>query len=156
HLFPALAASTSNPLTPLTLVGRVFSALFDSGTILVSGYLTLLLVRDATPGQARGWNVALLVAGLETFTPLQLQLSHLYACDTLLLFFCWLRLLACVALVEAERPLLWSFVAGLSYGLALATKFSAAPLAVPLGMALLLRWFWKRDLLGQILSLLEI
>ncbi|GAC1657703.1 MAG: hypothetical protein NVS4B7_03590 [Ktedonobacteraceae bacterium] len=135
HFYPPIGT-----LANLTLVGRVLSALFDSGTILLTGYLALLLADDTTPGRQHGWALALLAAALVTFTPLQLQLSHFYAVDTILLFFIMLTLLACVALVKTAAPVRWSILAGLGYGLALATKFSAAPLAVPLLVATALHW----------------
>src|SRR5579875_1567067 len=99
--------------------------------------------------------LALLAAALVAFTPFQLQLAHFYAVDTLLLFFVMLTIVACVALVTAERPLLWSFIAGTGYGLALATKFSAAPLAVPLLIAIMLRWRRERDILSALNELLS-
>jgi len=124
----------------LTLVGRVLNAAFDSGTILLTGWLGLLLAEDHTAERRRAWALALLAAALVALTPLQLQLSLFYAVDTMLLFFVTLTLLACVALVDTDAPIRWSLVAGLGYGLALATKFSAAPLVVPLFIACILRW----------------
>jgi hypothetical protein len=149
HYFPML-----NSLAGLTLVGRVVSALFDSGTIILTGWLGLLLVADTTPGRPHAWNVALLAAALVVFTPLQLQLAHFYAVDTMLLFFVMLTLIACVALVGTEKVMWWSCVAGVSYGLALATKFSAAPLGVSLAIALGLRWWRERDWLSALVTLL--
>lgn len=137
----------------LTLVGRVLSALFDGGTVLLTGWLGLLLTQDTTPGRHYAWNVAFLAAALVAFTPLQLQLSHFYAVDTMLLFFVVLTVLACVVLVDTNAPVRWSFVLGFGYGLALATKFSAAPLAVPLLVAALLRWY-RRDFFSALASLL--
>jgi YYY domain-containing protein len=125
----------------LTLTGRALNAIFDCGTILLAGWLGLLLTRDRTPGRRYAWSVALLAAALVAFTPLQVQLSHFYAVDTLLLFFVTLTVLACVVLVDTDKPVRWSLIAGLGYGLALATKFSAAPLAVPLCVALAMRWY---------------
>jgi hypothetical protein len=113
----------------------------------------LLLVDDETPGRRYAWNVTLLAAGLVAFTPFQIQLSHFYAVDTMLLFFVVLTVLACVALVDTGKPIRWSLVAGIGYGLALATKFSAAPLIVPLFVALLLRWY-RRDFFSAFASLL--
>jgi len=136
----------------LTLVGRVLNAAFDSGTILLTGWLGLLLAGDHTAERRRAWTLALLAAALVAFTPLQLQLSHFYAVDTMLLFFVTLTLLACVALVDTDAPVRWSLVAGLGYGLALATKFSAAPLVVPLFVACILRWR-RRDLFAALGSL---
>ena len=139
------SGSPSDAFVSYTLLGRVLSALFDAGTILLTGWMALLLVKDTTPGRSHAWSVALLAAALVAFTPFQLQLSHFYAVDTMLLFFVMLTILACIALVETKRPLLWSFVAGLGYGLALATKFSAAPLAVPLFVAIVLSWYHRSD-----------
>jgi len=139
--------------TNLTLVGRVLSTLFDCGTILFTGLLALKLTNDTTPGRRYAWNVALLAAALVAFTPLQLQLSHFYAVDTLLLFFVILTVYACVSLIDTEKPIRWSLLTGLGYGLALATKFSAAPLAVPLLVAVLLRWR-KQDFFTSLTSFL--
>jgi YYY domain-containing protein len=148
HFFPSLTSFTN-----LTLVGRALSALFDSGTVLLTALLALRLVRDDLPGRPRAWNVAFFAAALVTFTPLQLQLAHFYAVDSILLFFVMLTLLACVALVQTERVLRWSTLAALAYGLALGTKFSAAPLAVPICVAFLLRWYARRDFLHELVLL---
>ncbi len=148
HFYP-----TIDSMPNLTLVGRVLSALFDSGTILLTGWLALRLSHDTTPGRPRAWNFALLAAALVTFTPFEIQQAHYFAVDSILLFFIVLTVLACVALVDTEKIVRWSLVAGLGYGLALATKFSAAPLAVPLLVALLLRWY-RRDFYTSLLSLL--
>jgi YYY domain-containing protein len=136
HISPTLANFAN-----LTLTGRVLNALFDTGTILLTGCLGLVLTSDRTPGRRYAWSVALLAAALVAFTPLQLQLSHFYTVDTMLLFFVTLTIFACVVLVDSDKPVRWSLIAGLGYGLALATKFSAAPLAVPLFVALAMRWY---------------
>jgi hypothetical protein len=149
--FPALGNFAT-----LTLLGRAISALFDSGTIVLTALLALLLVEDEQPSRPRAWAVALLAAALVMFTPLQLQLSHFYAVDTILVFFITLTVLACVALVKSEHPLRWALLAGLGYGLALATKFSAAPLIVPLGLAFGLRWWRQGSLQGWGLFLLSL
>jgi hypothetical protein len=136
HISPTLASFAN-----LTLTGRVINALFDTGTILLTGYLGLLLTHDRTPGRKYAWSVAVLAAALVAFTPLQVQLSHFYTVDTMLLFFITLTVLACVVLVDTGKPVRWSLLAGLGFGLALATKFSAAPLIVPLTVALAMRWY---------------
>jgi YYY domain-containing protein len=148
HIYPGI-----NTMPNLTLLGRVLSALFDTGTILLTGWLGLILSGDTAPGRKYGWNLALFAAALVTFTPFEIQQAHFYAVDTLLLFFITLTLLASVALVSTDAPIRWSLVAGLGYGLALSTKFSAAPLAVPIIVALLLHWY-KRDFYSSLLSLL--
>ena len=139
--------------TNLTLVGRVLSALFDSGTVLFTGLLALKLMEDVAPGRRYAWNVALLAAALVAFTPLQLQLSHFYAVDTILLFFVVLTVYACVYLIDTQKPIRWALLVGFGYGLALGTKFSAAPLAVPLLVAVVLRWR-KQDFFTSLTSLL--
>jgi len=147
HISPTLGT-----FAHLTLVGRVLSAIFDSGTVLLTGWLGLLLMRDDAAGDRFCWYVALLAAALVAFIPFQLQLSHFYAVDTMLLFFVTLTVLGCVALVNTNRPLRFALVIGLGYGLGLATKFSAAPLAVPLLVAALLRWY-RRDFFSAFGSL---
>ncbi|GAC1345766.1 MAG: hypothetical protein NVSMB27_08330 [Ktedonobacteraceae bacterium] len=147
HFYPDVVS-----LANLALVGRTLNAIFECGTILLTGWLALLLAGDAdtTPNRRYAWSLALLSAALVTFTPFQLQLSHFYAVDTMLLFFVMLTILACVALVHTNAPLRWSLIAGLGYGLALATKISAAPLLIPLIVALLLRWH-KHDLFSTLI-----
>lgn len=147
------SASSATSFVDLTLLGRALSALFDSGTILLTGLLGLSLTRDTTPGRHYAWNVALLAAALVTFTPLQLQLAHFFAVDSVLLFFVMLTLLCCVRLADSERPVRWLLLTGLSYGLAMATKFSAAPLAVPLFLALLMRWRRSGDIVTSAIFL---
>ena len=150
HFFPSLASFAN-----LTLIGRVLSSLFDSATIPLTGYLALHLTKDMTPARTHAWNVALLAAALVAFTPFQLQLSHFYAVDTMLLFFIEFTVLASVILVNTERLMLWSLLAGLGYGLAMGTKFSAAPLALPIVVAVLLRWYRRRDIFSGIIALLN-
>src|SRR5258708_16806675 len=101
HFSPKLGSFVN-----LTLAGRVLSALFDSGTVLLTGCMGLLLVKDSSLGRRSAWNLALLAAALVAFTPFQLQLSHFYAVDTMLLFFVALTLFACVALLVTEHTLL--------------------------------------------------
>jgi hypothetical protein len=140
HISPTLA-----DFAHLTLTGRALNALFDTGTILLTAWLALLLTPDPTPGRRRAWSVALLAAACVAFTPFEVQQAHFYTVDTLLLFFVVLAVLACVKLIRTEKPVRWSLVVGLGYGLALATKTSAAPLALPLLVALVLRWYHRRD-----------
>ncbi len=148
-------APSSGTFTAITLAGRVVSALFDSGTILLTGWLALRLTPDTAPGRPTAWNMALVAAALVAFTPFQLQLSHFYTVDSLLLFFVVLTVLAAVALVDTDKPLLWACVAGVGYGLGMATKFSAAPLAVPIAVAVLVRWY-RRDFFSALATALMI
>lgn len=149
HISPSLA-----DYTHITLTGRVLNVLFDTGTILITAWLALLLTPDATPGRRRAWLVALLAAFCVAFTPFEMQQTHFYTVDIQLLFYVVVTLLACVKLVRTERVVLWAVVAGLGYGLGLATKFSAAPLVVPLLVALALRWYHRRDLWDVVIALI--
>jgi len=115
----------------------------------------LLLTNDRSPGRKYAWSVALLAAVLVAFTPLQVQLSHFYTVDKMLLFFVTLTVLACVVLVDTAKPVRWSLLAGLGYGLALATKFSAAPLVVPLTVALAMRWY-RQDFFSIVMPCINI
>jgi hypothetical protein len=139
--------SSPTAFVNLMLIGRAISALFDTGTILLTAWLGLQLTQEDLPIRPYGWMIALLAAVLVAFTPLQLQLSHFYAVDTMLLFFVMLTILACVTLVDTNMSIRWTFVAGLGYGFALGTKFSAAPLAIPLLVAVGLRWYKQRNFL---------
>lgn len=148
-LFPALAIPAN-----LALLARCLNALFDGGTILLSGLLALRLTRQRAPRERSA--TALLAAALIAFTPLQLQLAHFYTGDTILLFFVLLTLLACVALIDTDGPRSWSLLAGAGIGLALAIRFSAFLLIVPLLAALLMRCFQRgwRAALSPLLTLL--
>jgi YYY domain-containing protein len=141
-------------LPALTLVGRALSAIFDSGTIFLTAWLALLLFPDSSPDRRYAWGGALLAAALVAFTPFQLQLAHFYAVDSMLLFFVVCTLVASIKLIQTEKALLWTLLTGLSYGLALATKFSAAPLAISIVIAVLLRWYQRRDIWSAINMLL--
>ena len=152
-LFRLPAGSAWDDFNHFTLVGRVLSALFDTGSVAVAGLIARRLI---------GRRAALLAAAFVAVIPLDVQVSHFYAVDTLLLFFVLLTLLGCVMLAQGPksrlkaatqddedefipRPAFWSawgggvFV-GVSFGLAMATKVSALPLLAPILVALLLRW----------------
>jgi YYY domain-containing protein len=148
HISPLLA-----DYTHLTLTGRVMNVLFDTGTILLTAWLALLLTPDSTSDRRWAWSVALLASACVAFMPFEVQQTHYYTVDIMLLFFVMLTLLACVKLIRTERPIRWALIAGLGYGLALATKFSAAPLVVPVLIALALRWYHRRDFWDVIVPL---
>ncbi len=138
-----------NDYNHITLVGRALSALFDTGTVLVTGLLARRLF-------GRWWGV--FAAAFVAFATLEVQLSHFYAVDTVLTFFVTLALFAAVGL-SLHRPspraaaaimlrsvpplreaLTWALLVGVATGLALTSKISAAPLALPIALALVLRW----------------
>ncbi len=167
-----------------TLVGRGISALFDTGSVLLSGLIARRL-----------WNrwAGVLAAAFVATIPFNIQVAHFYAVDTLLLFFTLLTLLACVLLAQGPKqtayvpsalksrgtqldsqiaddaddenePLPRAFAwnawgtglfTGAAFGLALATKVSALPLLAPIGVALLLRWR-RRGLDEALLALIGV
>jgi YYY domain-containing protein len=128
HWLPAGQAFTD--YDPVTLVGRALSALFDTGTVLVTYFLGRRL---------GGKVVGVFAAACAAFLPFEVQLSHYFAVDTALTFFVALALLSCVAIAQ-EGKLRWVLLGGVASGLALASKFSALPLLLPLGVAYLLYW----------------
>jgi hypothetical protein len=109
------------------LIGRVFSALADVGTVALVFGLGRELYDDA---------VGLLGAAFVALTVLHVQLSHFYAVDTLLTFLVVLCLYLAVRAARRPSAGRWAGL-GVALGAALATKISAAPLAVPLGLACL-------------------
>lgn len=112
----------------MALLGRALSALFDLGTIA----LTFLLARrlyDATTG--------LFAAACLALTVLHIQLAHFYAVDTLLTMLV-VATLYCAARFAQTRARRDAIALGLAFGLALATKISAAPLVVPIVFAVVM------------------
>lgn len=117
-------------LNDIHLVGRALSALFDAGAIYLVYRLGHKLYND--------W-VGLLAAAFVTLSVLHIQLSHFYTVDTLLTFF--VILVVSTAVDLARRPTLGRGLwLGVTFGLALATKVSAAPLALVVGLA----WLFGR------------
>ncbi|HEY1390484.1 MAG TPA: DUF2298 domain-containing protein [Ktedonobacterales bacterium] len=143
-----------------TLVGRAISAIFDAGTVLLAGLITRRL--------AGRW-AALLAAAFVATIPFEVQVAHFYAVDTLMLFFVMLTLYGCILLVQgagapAPRDRLaagqwWAWrlgvLIGAAYALAVATKVSALPLAVPILVAVALCW-WRRGMESALLALMGV
>ena len=115
------------------LVGRVLSALFDLATV----WVVYLLTRRVAPRLGR--SAALVAAGLLTFCPLAIQLSHFWTVDTFLTTFCALALLGAVRhAVGRSRP--WGDIAtGIAIGLAVSCKVTGLGLFLPVGVAILIR-----------------
>ena len=100
----------------MTLVGRGISALLDSGTVLV---VFLIGRRLFNP------RVGLLAAAFTTFAVIHIQLSHFYTTDVMFAFFGALSFLFLARLAFKGRRRN-AALAGLFFGLAVATKFSMA------------------------------
>jgi len=107
------------------LVGRALSVLFDVGTVFLIYHLGRKLYNRL---------VGLLAAALVTLTVLHIQLAHFFTVDSLLAFFVVLTVLLAVDLVRKPsfgRGLL----VGIAWGMALASKVSAAPLLAVVALA---------------------
>ncbi len=107
------------------IMGRLLSACFDLGTIVMLFFLGARLFNK---------KIGLFATLLYAFTVLPIQLSHFFAVDTFLTFF------VVLCLFSAAGILLWghasSYIfAGIFFGLSLACKTSALPLALVLLLA---------------------
>jgi 4-amino-4-deoxy-L-arabinose transferase-like glycosyltransferase len=120
----ALVASLARGVDPL-LMGRVLAALFDVGTVA----LTFALGR-----RVYGSRVGMLAAAFVALMVLHVQQAHFYTADVLLAFFVLGALLFAVRLAESGRSA-DAGLAGAWAGLAMAAKFSAVLLALPLVVA---------------------
>ncbi|MBV9280737.1 MAG: glycosyltransferase family 39 protein, partial [Chloroflexi bacterium] len=112
----------------LTLLGRGLSAALD----LLSVGLVFLIAR-----RIYGYWTAVLAMALTAFTVLDIQLSHFYAVDTVLLPLVLLTILAAVVIVQTDRRSTYVW-AGIAFGAAMATKTTALLLVIPLAAAAIL------------------
>jgi YYY domain-containing protein len=127
-----------NDYDHIDLIGRLWSAIFATGTVLVV-FLTGKLLYNRRAG--------LLAAFLMATSVLDIQLAHFFTVDSFLTFFSALTIYYCVRIVKFGR---WSdfALAGLGLGFATACKLSGAFLA-PI---ILLAAVWRlRKLLFDIL-----
>ncbi len=103
-----------------TFVGRALIALADLFTV----YLVFLLGRRLYGG----WG-GLLAAALSTFTVLQIQLAHFFAVDPISTTFTLLALYGAILLYDRPSKSA-AIITGIGIGLAVASKFSALPIAL--------------------------
>jgi len=113
------------------LVGRVLSALFDLGTVLLLFFLARRLF---------DWRVGLVASLLLALTVLNIQGSHYFTVDAFLTFFVELTIWFTLDVAEGKGWL--SFLGlGFSMGLTLASKVSVFLLAVVVALG---AWVWLR------------
>jgi 4-amino-4-deoxy-L-arabinose transferase-like glycosyltransferase len=106
--------------TYITLVGRVISALLDTTIVLLVYDITTRITRRAFAGILAAFTYGLSI--------LPIQLAHFYATDTHLVFFITLTFFLLLRLIRTSHKLhfcLLSFLVGLSFGLAVASKVTA-------------------------------
>ncbi len=140
------------------LVGRQVSAIADLGVIVLLYILAARLY---------GRRVALLSAAFSAFTVMQIQQSHFFTVDNPANFFTLLTLWFAVLIVTKEEngktapgnhsngirqsailrePLfLYSLGFGIALGMAVASKLNAAPLALLLPAAFLIRYYRQKQ-----------
>lgn len=110
----------ANHVPDLGYVGRMLMALTDTATI----YLIYLIAR-----RLYGKRAGLLAAAFSAFTVLQIQLAHFFAIDPASAMFTFLALYGAIRMAQ-DRTVGAAVVTGLGAGLAVACKFSAAPIAL--------------------------
>ncbi|MBI2866197.1 MAG: glycosyltransferase family 39 protein, partial [Chloroflexi bacterium] len=114
-------ASATFSFLDMRLVGRALSALFDVGTVSL-----VYLLGSRLYGRGTG----LLGAAFTAVTVLHIQLSHFYTSDVLLTTFAVATLFFLARGIE-RRDVPSALLAGVSLGLAVASKASAALLFIP-------------------------
>lgn len=103
----------------IILLGRFLSAVAGTGTLILVYFLSRKLFSERT---------ALWATAFLSFAVLPIQLSHFAAFDGILTFFILLTIYWAWKMTHDPQPSVY-FLAGMSLGLALATKFSALPFA---------------------------
>ncbi len=118
-----------NDYDHIDLIGRTWSAIFATGTVLMV-FLTGRLLYNR--------RVGLLAAALMATSVMDIQLAHYFTVDGFLTFFAALTIYYCVRIVKYGK---WGdyALAGLGLGLATACKLSGAFLAPIVGVAFLWR-----------------
>jgi YYY domain-containing protein len=110
----------ANQAPDIAYVGRLLMALADTASI----YLLYLIAR-----RLYGRNAGLLAAAFSAFTALQIQLAHFFAVDPASATFVFLAIYGAIRMAQ-DRTAGAAVVTGLGVGLAVACKFSAAPIAL--------------------------
>ncbi len=110
----------------INLIGRILSALFDIGTIVLIFLLGRKLFSET---------IGLLSSFFYTISVLAIQLSHFYAVDTLLTFLLTATLLILVHFYE-KPTVAKAILIGIFFAASLATKVSATVLLSAIGISL--------------------
>ncbi len=136
NIYSAVTGQDYTGYDKLFLIGRFLSVLFSLGTILLVFGIGRRAFAPAL-GQREGDAIGLLAAAFLSVSALDIQLAHFLAFDEPLTFFVTLTVF--VAIGQMRNGSRWGAMRlGFALGLALATKFSSAPAAIPAGLAILL------------------
>ncbi len=119
----------------VTQTGRLLTALFDALTVLPLFGIGVRL-----------WSVriGLFCAGLYALSVLPIQIAHIFSSEPLMTLFATCVLL-CSILVAQTGKRRYAALAGLSVGLAMACKLSAAPLLVLPMLGIAIFWWSSRN-----------
>ena len=109
-------------------IGRALSILLDTGTVLVCW-----LIGSRLFGRMVGFAAAVIYA----FMPLAIQLSHFFTVDSWMTFFIFAAILVCIDAIRTGSTGRFA-LAGMWYGMAVASKATAAPLGGVIMLALVL------------------
>ena len=135
-IYSAVTGQDYTGYNQLFMIGRFLSVLFSLGTILLVFGIGRRAFGPAL-GRREGDAIGLLAAAFLSVSTLDIQLAHFLAFDEPLTFFVTLTVF--VAIGQMRNGSRWGAMRlGFALGLALATKFSSAPVAIPAGLAILL------------------
>ncbi len=136
HIMSAVTGHNWYDWEHLTLIGRLLSASWSMGTLLLVFWLGRLVFKPYL-GRDRAEAIGLLAAAFQAVTVLDIQLAHYAAFDVTQTFFITLTLYMALRLMRSGRRLT-AVGLGAAIGLALASKISAAPVILAAVIAALL------------------
>ena len=133
----------------LHLVGRLLSALFDIGSLLLVYCIAINIFSKST---------ALLSAAFYAIAVLPIQQSHFFTADNFMVFWILLTFLLLVIFLEKESYLsLWlSGFIGISFALALASKVSAGLFATLIALTFGIKFLKSAERCGWLKSMLKL
>lgn len=111
------------------VVGRLWSAIFDTGTVLLAYVIGRRLFSTG---------VGLLSALFVATAALHIQYSHFYGAETIATFFVTLTVLGALHLHRHPFDWRWTAISGIGFGLAVATKLNSVGAVVAIVVALAL------------------
>ncbi len=122
------------PYNNITLVGRTISAFLDLGTLLLV-FLTALKIFNK--------EIAVLATFFYSVSVFPIQQSHFFIVDSFLVFFSTLTILFIIYLLKNFK-IIYSALAGVFFGLALASKISALVLLPTIGLSFVFLLVFKK------------
>ena len=121
----------------IALVGRLISAIFDLGIVLLIYKIGQKIFNE---------KIGVLASFLYSISVLPIQLSHFFAVDTFLVFFLTLSFYLLISIFHTPYAMLYSAATGCAFGLALACKISALLFLPIITFGYLLAFFKHRSI----------